>query len=230
MSAAEKRKTPRVQHPKKSPQKSGIAFSDAPLISCFQNFTAGAAKKQSLAVLIDYWINQLINSGPNILKSCLLLLLMGSWVVSVCQWFGQQFLWQNFPRWWWRSSSLACKICDGLVSAYQVPVERQYCSTGAATSARNQMLKLRPIRTVGCHWVALEGLWSVPDLFVSLGRVDGECSGVSQGLRFDAQPSTLKARASAPKRAIKGYKTPVAAIQPRMYQGAGWACAVAPSN
>jgi len=31
---------------------------------------------------------------------------------------------------------------------------------------------------------------------------------------FDARPSTFKARASAPKRATKGYKTPGVALTP----------------
>jgi len=66
----------RVEHPKISAEKSGNTLSDALLLSCFQNFVAGAAKKRTAlrAVLINSFINSLIriHSGPNILRSCFL--------------------------------------------------------------------------------------------------------------------------------------------------------------
>ena len=69
-----------VEQPKKSPNNPGNTFSDALLMSRFQNFAADAAKKKPRsarffdtalrAVLINESIR--INSGPNILRSCFL--------------------------------------------------------------------------------------------------------------------------------------------------------------
>ena len=71
----------RVKQPKISPKNPGNAFSDALLISCFQNFAADAAEKKTRStqffetalrtVFIHKLIHSLIriNSGPNILKS-----------------------------------------------------------------------------------------------------------------------------------------------------------------
>jgi len=54
----------RVEQPKISPKKPGNALSDAPLMSCFQNFAADTAIKTLINSLIR------IDSGPKIPRSC----------------------------------------------------------------------------------------------------------------------------------------------------------------
>jgi len=60
-----------VDQPKISPKPPGNAFSDALLMPRFQNFAVAAKRKNALrAHLINEWF--WINSGPKILRSCLL--------------------------------------------------------------------------------------------------------------------------------------------------------------